>query len=241
MKEVHITNVTCADVQNGVANCYKPVKPVIDGVCHVIGAPAGVKTCGPPDLTLGTCPGGTEACNGSVYLDEAIAAGGACDPSPQAPTIAPFTWGNAARACQPSTEGKGCANDFACLPNPASPFGAVCISKLGDNACPAGSGYTAKKVFYDLDPVDTRACSECSCGSPAGTSCTTSITTYSDTACATANSTTAANGCNSYVNNPAVGSYKSVSTQITPGTCAPSGGQAMGSVVPQTAVTFCCQ
>ncbi len=239
--KIHITNITCAEVQAGAANCYLPVAPVIDGACHNIGAPGGQKTCGPPDLASGTCPGGSQACNVSIYLDPPVAQGGACPPSPQAPTIAPFSWSNAARACLPTTEGKGCANDFACLPNTAAPFGAVCISKLGDNACPAGSGYTTKKVFYDLDPVDTRACTDCACGSPSGLACNTAITTYSDTACTSANATTDASMCNSYPNNPAVGSYKSVSTQFTGGACAASGGQAMGSVVPQNAVTFCCQ
>jgi hypothetical protein len=241
--KIHVTSATCAEVLGGVANCYKGVTPIIDGACHNLGIPGGLKTCGPPDVATNTCPPGTQVCNLSVYLDDAVVAGGVCAPSTQAPTITPFTWSNAARACLPTTEGKGCANDFACLPNAAAPFGAVCISKLGDNACPAGSGYTTKKVFYDLDPTDTRACSDCSCGAPNGFSCTTAITTYSDTACTSANSTTDASmsACNSFVNNPAVGSYKSVSTTFTGGTCAASGGQAMGSVVPQNAVTFCCQ
>ena len=243
VEKIHVTGVTCAEVLGGVAHCYKGATPIIDGACHSLGIAGGMKTCGPPDLVAGTCPGGSQVCNVSVYLDDAVVDGGACAPSPQAPTITPFTWSNAARACLPTTEGKGCANDFACLPNTAAPFGAVCISKLGDNVCPAGSGYTTKKVFYDLDPVDTRACSDCSCGAPNGLSCTTAITTYSDNACASANSTTDANvnACNSLVNNPAVGSYKSVSTQFMGGACASSGGQAMGSVVPQNAVTFCCQ
>lgn len=239
--ELHLTGVTCAEEMSGQPHCQKPIPLVTDGACHAINIPGGQKTCGPPDLATMTCPAGTQACNVSVYLDDPVANGGACAPSVQAPTITPFTWSNAARACLPTTEGKGCANDFACLPNTAAPFGAVCISKLGDNACPAGSGYGTKKVFFDLDPVDTRACTDCSCGNPTGLSCTTSITTYSDTACGSANATTAASGCNAYVNNPAVGSYKSVSTQFTQGTCASSGGQAMGSVVPQNPVTFCCQ
>lgn len=241
VQELNVTDVTCAEEMSGLAHCRKAIPPVTDGACHTISIPGGQATCGPPNLVNQTCPGGTKACNLSVYLDDPVAAGGACPASAQAPVIAPFTWSNAARACQPSTEGKGCANDFACLPNPAAPFGAVCISKAGDNACPAGSGYTTKKMFFDLDPVDTRACSECSCGNPTGLSCTTSITTYSDTTCGSAIATTAASACSTYANNPAVGSYKSVSTQFTAGTCAPSGGQAMGSVVPENPVTFCCQ
>jgi hypothetical protein len=241
--KIHVTSATCAEVLGGVANCYKGVTPIIDGACHNLGIPGGLKTCGPPDVPTNTCPAGTQVCNLSVYLDDPVVVGGSCTPSSQTPTITPFTWSNAARACLPTTEGKGCANDFACLPNTAAPFGAVCISKVGDNACPAGSGYTTKKVFYDLDPEDTRACTICSCGAPNGLSCTTAITTFSDTACAAANSTTdaTASACNSFVNNPAVGSYKSVSTQFMGGSCAPSGGQAIGSVVPQNAVTFCCQ
>lgn len=238
---LHLTSGSCTELQSGQSICQMAVNLVTDGVCHNINVPGGKKTCGPPDPVTNLCPAGTQACNLSVYLDPPIAAGGACAPSVQAPTIAPFSWSNAARACLPSTEGKGCANDFACLPNAPSPFGAICISKLGDNVCPAGSGYTAKKLFFDLDPVDTRACADCSCGSPAGLSCSSSITTYSDTTCNTAIATTAASDCSTYPNNPAVGSYKSVSTQFSQSTCASSGGQAMGSVVPQNPVTFCCQ
>jgi hypothetical protein len=223
------------------AVCQKAVNLVTDGACHSAGIAGGVTTCGPPDLATMTCPGGTLACNLSVLLEPAVAAGGSCVVSPQVPTIAPFSWGNAARACQPSTEGKGCANDFACLPNAPTPFGAVCISMAGDNMCPVGSGYTTKKLFFDLDPLDTRACTSCACGDPTGLSCTSSIMTFSDAACGAPIATTAAGACSTYPGNPAVGSYKSVSTQFTPGTCTPSGGVTGGTAVGLNPVTFCCQ
>jgi len=239
IKGFHVSNATCAQ-QMSESVCQKAVVPVIDGACHpVTMVPGGLTVCGPP---VGmNCPGGTQACNLSVYLDDPIAVGGTCAVSAQAPTIPPFSWSNAARACLPSTEGKGCANDFACLPNAPTPFGAVCISKLGDNMCPAGSGYTTKKLFFDLDPMDTRACTECACGGPTGLSCNSSITTYSDPNCGAAIATTAANACSTYPGNPTVGSYKSVSTVFTPGTCAASGGLPMGTAEPLNPVTFCCQ
>lgn len=239
--QLHLTSASCAEYMNGTSICQKPLPLITDGACHVSNVPGNVKTCGPPDLATMTCPVGTMPCNASVYIDSSVATGGTCAPSAEVPNIVPFTWSNAARACQPTVEGKGCANDFACLPNAVAPFGAVCISKEGDNACPSGSGYTTKKVFFDLDPMDTRACSDCSCGKPTGLSCTTNIITYSDTACSAQLATTAPDGCSPYASNPAVGSYKSASTVFAAGSCAPSGGQPMGAAAPQNPVTFCCQ
>lgn len=241
---VHVASGTCADVNtaNGVCQYTLPVNA--NGSCdQSVGfLPGGDNTCGPP--VGGMCPNGTSPCNQIVYADAAVLTGGSCNPSPQVPSVPAFSWTNAARACQPAAEGKGCANSFACLPNAPAPFGSVCISHVGDIACPVGSGYTLKKTFFDIDPADDRTCSDCQCSGINGASCSTTTNIYSDLVGGVCNTLVASvppNGCVALTGNPAVYGRKSAAASITPGSCSPSGGTAVGAAVGINPVTFCCQ
>lgn len=241
---VHVASGTCADLNtaNGVCQVTMPV--TANGACdQSLGfLPGGDNTCSPP--VGGTCPNGSAACNQAVYADAAVISGGSCNPSVQVPNVTPFSWTNAARACQPAAEGKGCASSFACLPNAPAPFGAVCISHMGDVACPAGSGYTLKKTFFDIDPADGRSCSDCQCSGINGASCSTSVDIYSDlvaNSCTTKIATVPPGGCAALTGNPAVYGRKSTGTSLTPGSCSASGGTAMGAAIGLNPVTFCCQ
>jgi hypothetical protein len=170
--------------------------------------------------------------------------GGSCNPSPQVPNVPAFSWTNAGRACQPATEGKCCTNSFACLPNAPAPFGAVCIAHVGDMLCPGNSGYSTKHTFYDIDPADDRSCSDCGCSGINGASCSTTTDIYSDLSVNVCNTKVASippGGCVALTGNPAVGGRKSTGTQITPGSCTPSGGTATGAAIGLNPVTFCCQ
>ncbi len=237
---IHVAAGTCANFNSATGVCQVPRPVMVNGSCDASGGilPGGKTTCSLPVNSM--CPNGTAACHQAVYADAATLVGGACPPNVQNPTIVPFSWNNAARACQPAAEGAGCANSFACLPNAPAPFGAICISHVGDIACPIGSGYTLKKTFNDLDPVDDRACSDCQCSAVNGASCSTTTEVYSDS-CLTKVATLPPAGCVALTGNPAVLGRKSVGTTITAGSCAPSGGQAMGAAVGQNPTTFCCQ
>jgi hypothetical protein len=238
--QLHVSSSTCAE-QLSQAVCQKAVNLNLDGSCHVSGITGGLTNCGPPDLVNMVCPGGSQACDLSVLLDDPTLVGGSCTPTTQMPTVPPSAWNNAGRACQAVTEGKGCANSFACLPNAAAPFGAVCVAHAGDVLCNVVTGYTTKHTFFDIDPADDRTCSDCQCSGPNGASCTSNVTTYNDLSCTTQIANTAASSCSTYAGNPAVGSYKATNTVITQGTCSASGGTAMGSATGVNAVTFCCQ
>jgi hypothetical protein len=212
----------------------------LDGVCHATNIAGGKTNCGPAGAN-NTCPGGSLACNASLALDSPTPMNGSCTPSPQAPTVPPFSWSDAGRACQTSSEGGGCGNGFACLPDVAAPFIALCISKPGNNTCPAGSGYTTKHVYYDAEPLDDRGCSDCKCSDPNGQSCTVTLYAYDDPTCGNWIGTMSPGLCTTIFGNPSVGSYKSYNTQIASGSCTPDGGMPKGSASGQNAVTFCCQ
>jgi hypothetical protein len=238
--QLHVSSSTCVQ-QLTQTVCQKAVNLNIDGACHVSNIPGGLTNCGPPDLINMICPASNQPCDLSVLLDDPALFGGSCNPTPQMPTVPPFSWNSAGRACQPATEGKGCANSFACLPNAPAPFTSVCVAHTGDVLCNVVPGYTTKHTFYDIDPADDRTCSDCQCSGVNGASCTSTVSTYSDLGCATQIASTAASTCSTYAGNPAVGSYKATSTMVTPGSCSPSGGTAMGTATGVNAVTFCCQ
>jgi hypothetical protein len=241
--QVHIIAGTCNEWNNGTA-CAFPVPSIADGTCDQSGGflMAGNNTCAP--ASGANCPMGSSPCNQSASADPAVLLGGSCNPSVETPTIPPTTWTNAGRACQPAAEGKGCANSFACLPNAPAPYGFVCISHIGDFACPAGSGYTSKHTFFDIDPTDDRTCSDCQCSGVNGASCTSSMEIYSDlvvNSCNTKIATIPPSGCAPLVGNPAVLGRKGVNTSIIPGTCSPSGGTASGTATGVNPITYCCQ
>lgn len=244
--DIHVAAATCAQYNAGVAcTTVTGLPSTSNGICEQsLGGFLGAdSTCSLP--VGGQCPAGTAACNQAIIADNAILVGGSCNPTTQTPTVPPSTWNNAARACQPAAEGKGCSSSFACLPNAPAPFGAICISHVGDMACPGvASGYNTKKTYFDIDPMDDRTCSDCACSGVNGASCTKSVDVYSDPVngvCNTKIATLAPGGCADITGNPTVYGRKGVNTSITPGSCSSSGGTPMGSATGVNAVTFCCQ
>ena len=241
--DVHIIGGSCAQWVSGQA-CGVAFASNSNGTCDQSTGflPAGNTTCGP--VVGGMCTMGSSPCNQSASADPAVVVGGSCNPTTQVPTVLPFSWNNAARACQPAAVGKGCASSFACLPNAPAPFGVVCISHVGDIACPVGSGYNTKKTYFDVDPLDDRSCSDCQCSGINGASCSTTAEVYSDltvNTCATKIATIPPGGCVPLSGNPAVLGRKGVNTTMTAGNCSASGGTATGSAVGQNPITFCCQ
>ena len=241
--QVHIVAGSCNEWSNGTA-CAFPIPSIANGTCDQSGGflMAGNNTCAP--ASGANCPMGSSPCNQSASADPAVLVGGSCNPSVQTPTIPPTKWTNAGRACQPAAEGKGCASSFACLPNAPAPYGFVCISHVGDFACPANSGFTSKHTFFDIDPTDDRTCSDCQCSGVNGASCTSSMEIYSDliaNSCSTKLATIPPNGCAPLAGNPAVLGRKGVNTAITAGSCSQSGGAATGTATGVNPVTYCCQ
>jgi hypothetical protein len=206
-------------------------------------------------------PGGWD---GGCTTDEAIAGGLSCDGGPcvQSVTIAPLTvndvgctpshlpvtneppsWGMLARSCRGGALGQ-CANDGFCL-SPAPPGFHVCIWHEGAADCsgPDFAVYSEPHVVY-AGYEDTRGCSPCACGPPAGSTCASTISIYTDGACSaplvSSMVTSSGPGCHDGFQLGAALGSKSASPPIyTPGTCQPSGGPT-GSVTPIGPSTLCC-
>jgi hypothetical protein len=165
-----------------------------------------------------------------------------CTPMQAPVTKDPPSWGQFARMCRGAPFG-GCGNDgLVCSPL-STPGFLVCIAQKGDNDCP-GSPYTEKHVFY-TSYQDTRSCSSCSCGPPAGSVCTSEVTAYSDDTCMSAPvasvlADSSAPKCLDVISGSALRSKSASSPTYTPGICTPSGGDPMGSVVPVDPFTLCC-
>jgi hypothetical protein len=121
----------------------------------------------------------------------------------------------------------------------------VCISQVGDSDCtgPALAPYTEKHIFYD-SYQDIRTCSPCTCGSPSGSTCSATISIYTDGACSTLAYSTTVNSsgpaCHDLPAGSPLGSKSATAPTYAPGTCAPGGGMPMGTVTPLDPTTFCC-
>jgi hypothetical protein len=156
------------------------------------------------------------------------------------------TWKTFARGCKavprvPCNGGAG-----ICLAAPPATAGfRVCIYQVGDNDCtgPELVPYTEKHVFYK-DYQDTRSCAACSCGSPSGSTCSSTVSIYTDGACSTLaySATVDATGpaCHDLPAGSPLGSKSATAPKYTPGTCAPSGGEPTGAATPTNPSTYCC-
>jgi len=216
-----------------------------DGSCYGTNFYAGGKlTCGPgTDMTCSTNTG--NPCNVAVSATALEATGGSCMASAVQVMKPDLVWGRFGRACgsDSMTAGKGCNIGQSCVAKPQPPFvSGVCIYKQGDTACPAGA-FKQKHLFYE-GANDTRDCTnDCSCGSPSGGTCPTTISIYSDSGgvCNSAVATFPAGTCANVANNPTLGTRKATPPGApTGGTCTASGGQPTGTATPDVPVTFCC-
>src|SRR5262249_39641412 len=133
----------------------------------------------------------------------------------------------------------------ACRPKPPAPFAShLCVSKPGDVACPTGSVYSDRQVFY-TDLNDSRGCSDCTCGAASGGSCQITIHLFSDPAqgvCSSEEVSFLAGQCQNLSGNPGVYGRTDVVTQAPAGGSCPvtGGGMATGTAVPESPRTFCC-
>lgn len=166
---------------------------------------------------------------------------GSCPPSGGA-LMFPEPWANQDDVCgQPIGGGSGCAGGQVCVPSGAGDYsGPVCIRKMGQHACPAGF---PTKIEAATGENDDRACNACQCG-VSGVTCTGGgYTVHDQDNCGGSNVAVNAMAC-VVVTNQLDGDTGAISgTTPAPanGTCAPSGGEASGSVMPQGVVTFCCK
>jgi hypothetical protein len=227
-----VQDATCGNAGNFVTQLSVPA--AWDGTCTGTDfAPGGRNTCG---------NNGTSPCNAAVLADAPVVTGGSCGASGGASTVTPSSFTGAGFACAGAPHGGGCTGTEVCQPKPAAPFeSGICIHHDGDVACPVGTPFTARHVFY-TGVDDTRGCSACACGAPAGATCSATISVYaSGSSCTgTPAATFAAGTCTNLAGNPQITVRKATITAPTGGACPASGGAATGSATGTGATTYCC-
>jgi hypothetical protein len=168
--------------------------------------------------------------------------GGACGSSVQktVPTWdSTQDWGTAARVCAPTTSPPttGCTGTEVCAP--ASQFGtSLCIYQTGNVACP--SSYPNRHLL-DMSGTDTRSCTNgCTCGSPTGVTCSSSVTWSSSATCSPSAPITSGGAC-VFFGGTLSPPYIAATVTTTGGACA-SGGSSTpsGAVTPTGPTTVCC-
>jgi hypothetical protein len=181
----------------------------------------------------------------SVTISPLLVTEGGCTPM-QAPvqTNMPGLWNTFARDCTSSAGGTCASTGETCAPTAPDGF-EQCVFFLaeGDTDCPSASfsPYTEKHVFFG-GANDMRQCSPCTCTSETGT-CSAMLSVYSDGACGSllaSDTITSTMPLCFGLPDLALGSKSVGPVTYTPGTCQPSGGESMGSVVPLMPSTFCC-
>jgi hypothetical protein len=123
-----------------------------------------------------------------------------------------------------------------------------CIWRVGQHEeCPAP--YTADRFFTHTltGYTDKRGCTPCTCGAPVGGACEGTLRLYDDAACVSEFNAGSLysldNQCIKILPpGKALGSKAITDHNYIPGTCIPSGGQAIGEAQPKAedAITFCC-
>jgi hypothetical protein len=167
-----------------------------------------------------------------------------CAASPTTNTPNTPTWMTDVLACRGMvTSGLDCTDaSTTCVPSAAPPDFQICIFHHGETTCP--DSYPYKHVAYTSFD-DTRGCTLCTCGTPAGGSCTGNLTIFTDTGCtmppppqaptwSLTSTTPACVGAGA-----PLGSKTVTDLAYQPGTCAPSGGPS-GSAQAAGRSTFCC-
>jgi hypothetical protein len=143
----------------------------------------------------------------------------------------------------PAASLTGCSAGV-CLPTPPAEYGQLCIFQAGDIACPT-SEYTTKTVVYQ-SIKDTRGCTPCACGTPAGGKCPADIEVFDEPNCAgTQVATFPGDGIACSPEELSMSgelSFRFVQTGNAAGaTCAASGGAPTGTATGATPMTVCCK
>ena len=151
-------------------------------------------------------------------------------------------WSTFARACTSGGNGSCAMLDETCAPTGPAGF-RQCVLHEGDVDCPSFTPYSDKVVYY-LGVDDTRGCSDCACSAPAGSTCSATLSIFSDHACGTVLDTASLNAatllCHDVTPGSALGSKSMETATYVAGKCDATGGQPIGSATAAEPSTICC-
>jgi hypothetical protein len=147
------SGIQCA---NGVDLCYAEPTKCFASSCNFTGPSATV----PPNVCTSIPQSGSGKVVATVKAPTNV---GSCSSTPNFTLPAP-SWGTQAKACDGATTVPDvCEIGEVCTPTAVAPFDKLCITRVGEVACPS-QFYSEQHVVYESF-TDTRACSACSCGS----------------------------------------------------------------------------
>ncbi len=208
--------------------CAAPTLSVYSNAC-----PGAANTT---NLTVGCAQG-----NLPVPLDKphsfSAATSNSCTPDAMQ-TIPALALGAVALVCTHDAATGSCSAGTCVAPLPQG--GALCVYRQGPGECPA-SYPVAHQVVDDLSQViDTRACSQCTCGAPGAGKCSGTVSAYASTDCSGT-----PKGDNPIDGACYLGWYMdgagSIKVAVTGPACQAQGGQASGGVqLKPNALTVCC-
>jgi len=166
---------------------------------------------------------------------------GGCAASGGTLTKPPADWENPGVVCDGGVSVEDCVvPGELCAFVPPAPFEKkFCIRRNGNRTCPAD--YPDKQLI-DTSFSDTRNCTNCTCGSPSGVSCTGQTTLYSGLSCTGSSDVITNNGtCQTLAFNARSSKLTSIAGPNGVGSCAESGGSPTGSASAGSQETLCCR
>lgn len=214
--------------------------PNWDGSCTSVNAMAAGKLCnGVPcaqSVGASTLPGPTNE---------------SCTPMTEKPTatLDKHEWLEGALACRAKDLEGACATTPEHCVNPLPDGWLRCVARTGKHdVCPDNYNDFAPRFVYQDNPIDDRGCSACTCGTPKDGICTGSLRLYADSLCTNKlneNQIASTNPFCADLSPPglAIGSKTFGALTYWPGTCAVTGGEPKGTVIPNDdgVSTICCR
>lgn len=175
-----------------------------------------------------------------------------CTPTAEKPTatLGKHEWLEGVLACGADSPGNCNVPAERCVP-PLKEGWLRCVWQAGKhNECPGNYNDFPPRVVYQDNPIDDRGCSECVCGAPKDGICTGSLSVYADSVCSSEfvklPLSSIDPSCGTITPPGRVVGGKTISgLSYVPGTCAVTGGEPIGSVIPndneKSVTTICCR
>lgn len=157
-----------SDLEAAPASCECGCAAAVDVNCgHARATVSDGLGCVDAESSFAIGPDCTNDLVGTGYWSvEFLVEGGSCAPigNTSVPQAQVSRW----TLCGAAEHGGDCTAGETCSPLPLEPFApGMCIWTEGDVPCPT-DGFTERQLAHD-EIVDTRSCSECTCGEPDGT------------------------------------------------------------------------
>lgn len=231
----------CSDADNATLTPFDVLVPDWTGTCNQDNAIVADALCGDEPCAQSVTVGAPEALS-APCAPESI--GQEYRPGP------PWPWGKVAQEClvtpSDTCSGGEAGEGRACIPTPGDFMACVTLDHgehEGDVDCPPF--YDDEQYVMYRDAQDTRSCTACACGDPAGGECAVQASVYGDAGCSDIMGLVVVfsgdrQACFDVSAGVALGSKSAEVKAATGGTCASKGGESGGDVVPAGRVTICC-